>query len=52
MGEPSRCVHKEKLTIYDAKFGRQEKVCLRDVDSPIGTELKVFDIFETKIGTP
>lgn len=27
-------------------------MCLRDIESPIGSELMIFDVYVTKNGTP
>lgn len=35
-GEPIRSLTREKLTLFEANFGREELLCLRDVHSPIG----------------
>ena len=52
MGEPVRSVTKEKQSIFDAHFSKEELICIRDVNSPIGSELMPFTIFETKLGSP
>ena len=52
MGEPVRSVTKEKQSIFDAHFGKEEVICIRDLNSPIGSELMPFTIYETKTGSP
>ena len=45
MGEPVRSVTKEKQTIFDAHFGKEEVICIRDINSPIGSELMPFTLY-------
>ena len=37
--QPIRSLNREHLTIFEANFGREDTVCLRDIYSPIGEEL-------------
>lgn len=52
MGEPVRSITKEKQSVFDAKFGKEEKICIRDIESPIGAELINFEVYSTSLGTP
>lgn len=52
MGEPVRSITKEKQSIFDAGFSAEEIICIRDLNSPIGSELLHFEVFETKSGSP
>jgi len=40
------------LTLFEANFGREETVCLRDIHSPIGEELVHLEVFSTTTGCP
>jgi hypothetical protein len=39
LGEPVRSLTREKHTLFELNFGREETVCIRDINSPIGAEL-------------
>lgn len=52
MGEPVRSLTREQLTVFEANFGREETICLRDIYSPIGAELVYLQVFNTTTGTP
>lgn len=52
MNEPVRSLTREQLTVFEANFGREETVCLRDIYSPIGTELVYLEVFTTISGSP
>ena len=50
-GEPIRSLTREKLTIFEANFSREELICLRDIHSPIGSELVHLEVFQTLTGS-
>jgi hypothetical protein len=51
-GEPIRSLTRDKLTIFEANFGREELICIRDINSPIGAELVHLEVFCTPTGSP
>ena len=52
LGEPLRSLTREKSTLFEYNFGREELICLRDLGSPIGSELVHMEIFQTLTGSP
>ena len=47
-----RSLNREHLTVFEANFGREETVCLRDIYPPIGAELVHLEVFTTLTGAP